>query len=132
MPRVRVRVACAWAASRPETRCTPGDKSSDLSWYSKRATLGAVYTAVELFMLTGSWLRGVSAPCLLTPRPCSDVSPEFEETWAFLDRSLRGAAEAGKAVSELSLVRCGLCWPPVERLSPTLLSGGCDGASWRD
>jgi len=30
-----------------------GDKSSDLSWYSKRASLGAVYTAVELFMLTG-------------------------------------------------------------------------------
>lgn len=52
-----------WHAAGANFRCVrtgvkaecfaPGDKSSDLSWYSKRATLGAVYTAVELFMLTG-------------------------------------------------------------------------------
>lgn len=31
-----------------------GDKSSDTSWYSKRASLAAVYSATELFMITGA------------------------------------------------------------------------------
>ena len=47
----------------------------------------------------------------MTPAFFADVSPDFEETWAFLDRSLRGVAEAGKAVNEISLARLrgGLC-----------------------
>ena len=39
---------------------------------------------------------------------CPDVSPDFEDTWAFLDRSLRGVTEAGKAMNEISLARA-LC-----------------------
>ena len=46
-----------------------GDTSQDLNWYSKRATLSAVYTATVLF-----WL--------------GDTSEDSAETWAFLDRRL--------------------------------------------
>jgi len=46
-----------------------GDTSNDLNWYSKRATLSAVYTATVLF-----WL--------------GDQSDDNAETWAFLDRRL--------------------------------------------
>ena len=46
-----------------------GDTSNDLNWYSKRATLSAVYSATVLF-----WL--------------GDQSDDNAETWAFLDRRL--------------------------------------------
>ncbi|WP_054008280.1 COQ9 family protein [Cypionkella psychrotolerans] len=46
-----------------------GDTSNDLNWYSKRATLSAVYTATVLF-----WL--------------GDHSENNADTWAFLDRRL--------------------------------------------
>ncbi|KAG3115235.1 hypothetical protein PI124_g6791 [Phytophthora idaei] len=44
-----------------------GDKSTDLSWYTKRAILTGIYASTELFML-------------------NDKSPNFQDTWAFLDR----------------------------------------------
>jgi ubiquinone biosynthesis protein COQ9 len=46
-----------------------GDKSTDFSFYTKRATLAAIYSATLLV-----WM--------------SDRSEDFEETWAFLDRRL--------------------------------------------
>jgi ubiquinone biosynthesis protein COQ9 len=46
-----------------------GDTSTDLSFYSKRATLAAVYGATVLY-----WL--------------DDCSEEFADTWAFLDRRI--------------------------------------------
>ena len=46
-----------------------GDTSTDHNWYTKRATLSAVLSAVLLF-----WLN--------------DESDDFEETWAFLDRRI--------------------------------------------
>ena len=46
-----------------------GDTSTDHNWYTKRATLSAVYSAVLLF-----WLN--------------DESEEFADTWAFLDRRI--------------------------------------------
>jgi ubiquinone biosynthesis protein COQ9 len=46
-----------------------GDTSTDLSFYSKRATLAAVYGATVLY-----WL--------------DDSSEEFADTWAFLDRRI--------------------------------------------
>jgi ubiquinone biosynthesis protein COQ9 len=95
-----------------------GDKSSDLSWYSKRATLAAVYAATELFMITGaccslaSELRGRAVPhthALTSWRrffaPHADVSPEFEDTWTFLERRISGIMEAGKVVNEVSQAR---------------------------
>lgn len=48
-----------------------GDRSQDVNWYSKRATLSAVYGATVLY-----WL--------------GDDSPEAAETRAFLDRRLDG------------------------------------------
>eukprot|EP01135_Chromosphaera_perkinsii_P000903 Nk52_evm1s153 gene=Nk52_evmTU1s153 len=50
-----------------------GDRSTDLNWYSKRALLIGVYTTTELFML-------------------QDSSPDYEDTWAFLDRKLENVA----------------------------------------
>ncbi len=46
-----------------------GDTSTDHNWYTKRATLSAVFSAVLLF-----WLN--------------DESDDFSETWAFLDRRI--------------------------------------------
>lgn len=46
-----------------------GDSSTDVNWYSKRATLSAVYGATVLF-----WL--------------GDTSDDTADTWAFLDRRL--------------------------------------------
>jgi ubiquinone biosynthesis protein COQ9 len=75
------------------TRCTArtvdaiwsatGDTSSDFSWYTKRAILGAVYSATLLF-----WL--------------ADRSPDGEATLAFLDRRLAGVARIGKLRRRLS------------------------------
>lgn len=56
-----------------------GDVSVDPSWYSKRASLSAIYAAAELFQTT-------------------DQSPGFRETRAFLRRRLHEAAQAGGAV----------------------------------
>ncbi|KAF1334756.1 Rpsu-divergently transcribed protein, partial [Globisporangium splendens] len=46
-----------------------GDKSTDASWYTKRALLTGIYASTELFML-------------------SDQSPGFQDTWSFLDRRI--------------------------------------------
>ena len=54
-----------------------GDTSADFSWYSKRAILGAVWTATQLF-----WL--------------ADASEGQIATEAFLDRRLAGVAQIGK------------------------------------
>lgn len=48
---------------------TLGDNSEDVNWYTKRATLSAVYSSTVLF-----WL--------------GDESPGGEATWAFLDRRI--------------------------------------------
>ncbi|KAF0676475.1 COQ9 family protein [Profundibacterium mesophilum] len=46
-----------------------GDRSDDINWYTKRATLSAVYGATVLY-----WL--------------GDDSPEQRDSWAFLDRRI--------------------------------------------
>lgn len=50
---------------------TLGDTSRDVNWYTKRATLAAVYSSTVLY-----WL--------------GDDSPGHEATWAFLDRRIDG------------------------------------------
>ena len=55
-----------------------GDRATDFSFYTKRATLAAVYAATLLY-----WL--------------DDGSPDFADTRAFLDRRLAGMALIGKA-----------------------------------
>ncbi|KAJ7550869.1 hypothetical protein O6H91_07G122500 [Diphasiastrum complanatum] len=60
-----------------------GDRSSDMDWITKRAILGGVYTATELYMLT-------------------DYSPEYQETWSFLDRRIKDAIDCRKTAQEAS------------------------------
>jgi ubiquinone biosynthesis protein COQ9 len=55
-----------------------GDRSTDFSWYTKRAILAAVYGATVLY-----WLR--------------DVSEDGEATLAFLDRRLADVGRMGRA-----------------------------------
>ena len=60
-----------------------GDVSADFAWYTKRASLAAVYAATLLF-----WLR--------------DDSEADEATLAFLDRRLAGLGRIGKLRARLS------------------------------
>ena len=55
-----------------------GDSSEDINWYSKRATLSAVYAATVLY-----WL--------------GDESDGQAETWAFLDRRIDNVMQFEKA-----------------------------------
>ncbi|KAI9238328.1 hypothetical protein MVEG_00893 [Podila verticillata NRRL 6337] len=59
-----------------------GDKSADMNWYTKRASLMGVYTTTELYMTT-------------------DKTPNFQATQKFLDRRFEDAATLGKASSEV-------------------------------
>ena len=54
-----------------------GDRSADFSWYTRRATLAAIYTATLLY-----WLR--------------DISEDDAATHAFLDRRLAGVGRIGR------------------------------------
>ena len=55
-----------------------GDQSTDFNWYTKRATLAAVYSATLLF-----WL--------------GDASEDGADTWAFLDRRIADVMQIEKA-----------------------------------
>jgi len=59
-----------------------GDRSVDFSWYTKRATLSAVYASTEVFMTT-------------------DKSEDFQDTWEFLDRRLGDVHSLGKTTSNI-------------------------------
>ncbi len=57
-----------------------GDDSRDVNWYTKRATLAAVYSAVALY-----WL--------------GDETPGSEATWSFLDRRIEDVMRIEKLKS---------------------------------
>ncbi len=59
-----------------------GDTSVDTSWYTKRASLSAIYSATELYMTT-------------------DKSPQFIETREFLDRRFSDAQVLGSAAGSI-------------------------------
>ncbi len=59
-----------------------GDESRDVNWYSKRMSLGAVYTATVLY-----WL--------------GDHSDGDADTWAFLDRRIENVMQVEKAKAAL-------------------------------
>ncbi|GJJ77931.1 ubiquinone biosynthesis protein COQ9 [Entomortierella parvispora] len=59
-----------------------GDKSADMNWYTKRASLAGVYTTTELYMTT-------------------DKTPNYQATQRFLERRFEDAATVGKATSEV-------------------------------
>lgn len=85
-----------------------GDTSSDINWYSKRATLAAVYGAAVLY-----WL--------------GDDSPDLAETRAFLDRriegvmrfeTLKGRLRAIPGVAPLTDIATGWIRKPQPRPAP--------------
>ena len=59
-----------------------GDTSRDVNWYTKRATLSAVYSTTVLY-----WL--------------GDDSIEHEETWAFLDRRIENVMQFEKVKGQM-------------------------------
>jgi ubiquinone biosynthesis protein COQ9 len=60
-----------------------GDTAVDFSYYTKRASLSAVYASSELFMTT-------------------DTSPDFAMTEEFLERRLEAVQKVGGAIGGLS------------------------------
>ncbi|KAG0293639.1 Ubiquinone biosynthesis protein coq9, mitochondrial [Linnemannia gamsii] len=59
-----------------------GDKSADMNWYTKRASLAGVYTTTELYMTT-------------------DKTPNYQATQKFLNRRFEDAATVGKVTNEV-------------------------------
>lgn len=98
-----------------------GDTSDDYNWYTKRATLSGVYGATVLF-----WL--------------GDDSPQYRDTWAFLDRRIDDVMRIEKAKAQvrqspvLSRLFSGPAWalsrlkPPV-RVPRTDLPGSWGGGT---
>ncbi|KAL6519224.1 hypothetical protein OROGR_018544 [Orobanche gracilis] len=66
-----------------------GDVATDLDWFVKRTILGGIYSVTELYMLT-------------------DTSPDFQNTWAFLDGRIKDAFDFKKSVQERKAMRCEL------------------------
>lgn len=83
-------VDCVWHAA--------GDRAADFSWYTKRASLGAIYSATLLY-----WI--------------ADQSEDEAATLAFLDRRLAGIAAFGRWRSKLSAA--GERFTACRRASPT-------------
>ena len=72
-----------------------GDTSTDINWYTKRATLSAVYGATVLF-----WL--------------GDDSSDHQATWGFLDRRIENVMQFEKlksSVAENALAKAVLAGP---------------------
>jgi ubiquinone biosynthesis protein COQ9 len=77
-----------------------GDRSTDFSWYTKRAILATVYSATVLY-----WLR--------------DVSEDDAATLAFLDRRLAGVGRAARLRGRVDKVVARLPRPPRLRMGDT-------------
>ncbi|PRQ56127.1 putative ubiquinone biosynthesis protein COQ9 [Rosa chinensis] len=58
-----------------------GDDTSDFDWYVKRTVLGGIYSTTEIYMLT-------------------DNSPNFCDTWAFLDNRVKDSFDLKKTIRE--------------------------------
>ncbi|KAM3189428.1 hypothetical protein ACQJBY_067999 [Aegilops geniculata] len=60
-----------------------GDAGSDIDWYVKRTVLGGIYSTSEVYMLT-------------------DNSPEFHDTWTFVNRRIKDALDLQKSYKEVA------------------------------
>ncbi|XP_068116926.1 ubiquinone biosynthesis protein COQ9, mitochondrial [Hyperolius riggenbachi] len=60
-----------------------GDQSTDVSWYTRRAVLAGIYNTTELVMM-------------------QDNSPDFEDTWSFLQNRVSEAMTMGKSVKQVT------------------------------
>jgi ubiquinone biosynthesis protein COQ9 len=61
-----------------------GDRSTDFDWYTKRTAVSAIYTTTELYMIT-------------------DGSPNFRDTWNFLDRRLEDMVTTTKLTAQFGM-----------------------------
>ena len=77
---------------------TLGDTSDDVNWYTKRATLSAVYSATVLY-----WL--------------GDDSEGYQNTWDFLDRRIDNVMQFEKVKAK---VRDNPLFKPFARLMPEI------------
>ncbi|XP_072053143.1 uncharacterized protein [Arachis hypogaea] len=66
-----------------------GDNASDIDWYAKRTVLAGIYSTTEIYMLT-------------------DTSPDFHDTWAFLDARVEDAFDLKKTIQELHQTLLGM------------------------
>lgn len=77
-----------------------GDTATDMGFYSKRATLGAVYGATVLY-----WL--------------DDSSDDFSDTWAFLDRRIEDLIRLPALGTRIRNALGGMLWPLAPRRRST-------------
>ncbi|NXU58396.1 COQ9 protein, partial [Turnix velox] len=59
-----------------------GDQSTDFNWYTRRAVLTGIYNTTELVMM-------------------QDSSPDFEDTWRFLENRVADAMNMGNAADQV-------------------------------
>ncbi|NWU56592.1 COQ9 protein, partial [Dromas ardeola] len=59
-----------------------GDKSTDFNWYTRRAVLTGIYNTTELVMM-------------------QDSSPDFEDTWRFLENRVADAMNMGNTADQV-------------------------------
>ncbi|NXE54976.1 COQ9 protein, partial [Casuarius casuarius] len=59
-----------------------GDQSTDFNWYTRRAVLTGIYNTTELVMM-------------------QDSSPDFEETWRFLENRVADAMNMGNTAKQV-------------------------------
>ncbi|KAM9374373.1 ubiquinone biosynthesis protein COQ9, mitochondrial [Phaethornis superciliosus] len=59
-----------------------GDQSTDFNWYTRRAVLTGVYNTTELVMM-------------------QDSSPDFEDTWRFLENRVADVMKMGSTASQV-------------------------------
>ncbi|XP_066493993.1 ubiquinone biosynthesis protein COQ9, mitochondrial [Tiliqua scincoides] len=59
-----------------------GDQSTDINWYTRRAVLAGIYNTTELVMI-------------------QDSSPDFEETWSFLENRIADAMNMGHTAKQV-------------------------------
>uniref|UniRef100_A0A6J0U2I2 Ubiquinone biosynthesis protein n=1 Tax=Pogona vitticeps TaxID=103695 RepID=A0A6J0U2I2_9SAUR len=59
-----------------------GDQSTDISWYTRRAVLAGIYNTTELVMI-------------------QDTSPDFEDTWLFLQNRVADAMNMGHTAKQV-------------------------------
>uniref|UniRef100_A0A4X2LKX7 Ubiquinone biosynthesis protein n=1 Tax=Vombatus ursinus TaxID=29139 RepID=A0A4X2LKX7_VOMUR len=59
-----------------------GDQSTDINWYTRRAVLAGIYNTTELVMM-------------------QDSSPDFEDTWRFLENRINDAMSMGHTAKQV-------------------------------
>ncbi|XP_019330525.1 PREDICTED: ubiquinone biosynthesis protein COQ9, mitochondrial [Aptenodytes forsteri] len=88
-----------------------GDQSTDFNWYTRRAVLTGIYNTSELVMM-------------------QDSSPDFEDTWRFLENRVADAMNMGNTANQIASRQLGPEMAPITgpsvcpcRRSPAQING---------